>query len=77
MVGRKPKCLAEVLPKHREVPGCLTRVAMLQVLTLDGRLEATARMVGRESLPTAGPHVAPSTPALHWSGSDRNNSKGV
>lgn len=39
---------------------------MVQVIGCDREVLATARLVGRESLPTARPDMAASIPALHW-----------
>ncbi len=51
---------------HAPVPPSILRCLNTQVLTPDGRTVARARMVGRESLPTARHGDQASTPALAW-----------
>ncbi len=63
--GLKADCY---LSPHVPVPPSTLQRLNTQVLTPDGRTVAAARMVGRESLPTARPDGQASTPALGWAG---------
>ncbi len=64
---RQASKLMYLLP-HAPVPPSILRCLNTQVLKQDGRTVAAARMVGRESLPTARPGGQATTPALAWAG---------